>query len=66
MGSAAMGGDVPGVSDLDVWALVRGPVADDAKQALVAASTMRRCPARRAGWSWWSRASRAGRSRSSS
>lgn len=35
MGSAGTGGYVPGASDLDVWALVRGPVADDAKLALV-------------------------------
>jgi Domain of unknown function (DUF4111) len=37
MGSAGMGAAVPGVSDLDVWALVRSPVADEAKRALVAA-----------------------------
>jgi hypothetical protein len=36
MGSAAMGTDVPGVSDLDVWALVRGLVATPVKKALVA------------------------------
>ncbi len=34
MGSAAMGAYVPGVSDLDVWALVRGPVATEVKEAL--------------------------------
>jgi Domain of unknown function (DUF4111) len=34
MGSAGMGAYVPGVSDLDVWALVRAPVADEAKRAL--------------------------------
>lgn len=36
MGSAAMGADVPGVSDLDVWALVGGPVPTEAKEALAA------------------------------
>ena len=35
MGSAAMGADVPGVSDLDVWALVAGSVAPGVKEALV-------------------------------
>lgn len=34
MGSTAMGADVPGVSDLDVWALVSGPVALAAKRSL--------------------------------
>ena len=36
MGSAAMGADVPGISDLDVWALVRGPVPLATKEALAA------------------------------
>ena len=36
MGSAAMGADVPGASDLDVWALVRGPVPLIAKEEVVA------------------------------
>lgn len=36
MGSAAMGADVPGVSDLDVWALARGPVPLATKEALAA------------------------------
>lgn len=35
MGSAATGTDVPGVSDLDVWALVRAPLDDAIKRALV-------------------------------
>jgi hypothetical protein len=35
LGSAAMGADVPGVSDLDVWALVRAPVPLATKRALV-------------------------------
>lgn len=36
MGSAAMGAELPGASDLDVWALVRGPVAPEAKRVLAA------------------------------
>jgi len=36
MGSAGAGGYVPGASDLDVWALVRGLVATPVKKALVA------------------------------
>lgn len=37
MGSAGMGAAVPGVSDLDVWALVTAPVPAARKEALVAA-----------------------------
>jgi Domain of unknown function (DUF4111) len=36
MGSAGMGADVPGVSDLDVWALVRGAVPLATRRALAA------------------------------
>ena len=48
MGSAATGGYVPGASDLDVWALVRGPLAEAAKRALVARVDQAAlpCPAR--------------------
>lgn len=48
MGSAAMGADVPGVSDLDVWALVRGPVPLATKEALAARVDQAAlpCPAR--------------------
>jgi Domain of unknown function (DUF4111) len=48
MGSAATGADVPGASDLDVWALVRGPVAPEVKEALVARVDQAAlpCPAR--------------------
>ena len=35
MGSAAMGADVPGVSDLDVWALVAGSVAPRSRRRFV-------------------------------
>ena len=34
MGSAGVGGYLPGASDLDVWALVRAPLPDGAKRAL--------------------------------
>jgi hypothetical protein len=48
MGSAAMGADVPGVSDLDVWALVRSPVPLATKEALAARVDQAAlpCPAR--------------------
>jgi hypothetical protein len=48
MGSAGMGADVPGVSDLDVWALVGGPLPEGAKRALAAAvgEDALPCPAR--------------------
>lgn len=35
-GSGAMGAYAPGVSDLDVWAVVRGPVPGAARRAIVA------------------------------
>ncbi len=48
MGSAGAGGYVPGASDLDVWALVRGPVAGEVKRALAAGLDQAAlpCPAR--------------------
>jgi Domain of unknown function (DUF4111) len=48
MGSAATGGYVPGVSDLDVWALMRAPVPDEAKLALTGCVDQAAlpCPAR--------------------
>jgi hypothetical protein len=48
MGSAAAGGYSHGASDLDVWALVGAPVADEAKRALVARVDQAAlpCPAR--------------------
>lgn len=64
MGSAAMGADVPGASDLDVWALVAGPVPRSAKGAVVAGAGQEALPVRPAGSSWWWPAFRPGRSRS--
>ena len=48
MGSAGAGGYVPGASDLDVWALVRAPVPEEAKRALPARVDQAAlpCPAR--------------------
>jgi hypothetical protein len=48
MGSAGAGGYVPGASDLDVWALVRAPVPEEAKRALPAhvGQAALPCPAR--------------------
>jgi hypothetical protein len=48
MGSAGAGGYVHGASDLDVWALVRAPVPEGAKRALVARVDQAAlpCPAR--------------------
>jgi hypothetical protein len=48
MGSAAAGGYVHGASDLDVWALVRAPLREEAKRALAARVDQAAlpCPAR--------------------
>lgn len=48
MGSAGAGGYVHGASDLDVWALVRAPLPEDAKRALAARVDQAAlpCPAR--------------------